>query len=92
MPEDTDNEPNIDSDDDYSTQSTRTRWEWTGTILAIAVVLSLPIAVLFAAFGVLSLGAVSTGWFALYSTVALMAAVWVFGEETLKAVSEYRKE
>jgi len=94
MPEDTDttndNALDLEGDGDNYTMSTRTRWEWTGTLLAFAMVLSLPVIVGLTAGGILSIGAISQGWFVLYSTVTLMAATWAFGKETLEAVREAR--
>lgn len=66
------------------------RWRWTGTILAVIAVSSLPIVILLAGVSVITLGQISQGWWALYATVVLMAATWVWGKETLQAVKEAR--
>jgi len=72
------------------TTSTKERWEYIGTILAGVMVLSLPVLVTGAAAGILSVSAVTQGWFVLYATITLMAATWAFGEGTLKAVKKAR--
>lgn len=72
------------------TTSTKERWEYTGTVLAGLAVASLPIIVFLAGMGVVTLGAISQGWWVTYSTVVLMAATWTFGKETLEAVQQAR--
>lgn len=76
--------------DEDLVSSPNKRWEYTGTILASLVIMSLPIVIVGAGLGALSLGVVSQGWFALYSIITLMAATWVFGKETLEAVQKAR--
>jgi hypothetical protein len=74
---------------DYNTTtSTKTRWEYIATLLAGVMVLSLPVLVLGAALGPLSLAPISQGWYLLYGTVVMMAATWAFGKETLEAAKE----
>lgn len=73
-------------DNPDTTSSSQTRWTYIATLLAGVAVTSLPILVLGASAGLLSLTIVTQGWFVLYSTIVLMAATWTFGEETLKAV------
>lgn len=75
---------------DQITSDTKTRWALTGTILATVILLSLPSLVVTAGLGIVSLSAISQGWFALYSTLVVMAATWVFGEDVLKAVRRAR--
>ncbi len=77
-------------DDSANTVSAKERWEYTGTILALIVVTSLPVTVLLSTIGVSMLSNVSQSWVILYSIVTLMAATWTFGEQTLKAVREFR--
>jgi sterol desaturase/sphingolipid hydroxylase (fatty acid hydroxylase superfamily) len=74
--------------DEDLTTSTMERWEWIGTILAGAIILTLPVLLIGAGAGYISLGAVPQAWFVLYATIALMAATWSFGKETLKAVKK----
>jgi hypothetical protein len=76
--------------DEDLTTSTMERWEYIGTILAGAMVLSLPVIVVGAGLGILSLSPIGQAWFLLYSTVTLMAATWAFGKETLEAVRKAR--
>lgn len=73
-----------------TTTSTMERWEFTGTILALFTVTSLPVIIVLAGLGIVSLGAISQGWWVVYTTVVLMAATWTFGEQTLKAVRKAR--
>lgn len=87
MTDDTTTDPN--PNDEY-TQSNDTRWTGTGTVLALVLVTSVPVIVGLAAAGVLSLAAVPQATFLLYATLALMAGVWTFGDETLKAVRRAR--
>lgn len=68
------------------------RWRWTGTILAVLIVTSLPAFVTLFGFGIISLGAIGQGWAALYATIVLMAATWVWGKETLQSVREARSD
>jgi len=92
MPEDTPTCPkcghDFTPDEDNTTTSTKERWEYTGTILALVSVFSLPIIVLLAGLGIVSLSAISQGWLILYATVVLMAATWTYGKETLEAVKQ----
>lgn len=85
----TDTRTDSDPDDEYTT-SNDTRWAGTGTVLALVLVTSVPVIVGLAAAGVLSLAAVPQATFVLYATLALMAGVWTFGDETLKAVRRAR--
>ena len=73
-----------------TTVDSEVRWKYIGTILSAVSVLSLPTIIILAGLGVMALGAISQGWALLYSTVVLMAATWVFGEKTLKAVQKAR--
>lgn len=77
-------------DPSTSTTNTEMRWRWTGTVLALLTVASLPALVALAGFGIISLGAISQGWWVAYITVVLMAATWTFGKETLEAVKQAR--
>lgn len=79
-----------DTEDESTTRSSKTRWEYIGTLLAGAMVTSLPVLVIGASYGVLSLSPIGQAWFVLYATVTLMAATWAFGKETLNAVNEAR--
>jgi Sec-independent protein secretion pathway component TatC len=94
MPDDTPTCPKCGYDFTYdennTTTSTKERWEYTGTILALVSVFSLPIIVLLAGLGIVSLTAISQGWLLLYSTVVLMATTWTYGKETLEAVRQAR--
>lgn len=85
MPDDTKHH----HDEDLTT-STMERWQYIGTVLAGVTVLSLPILIVGATLGLLSLSAIGQPWFILYATVTLMAATWAFGEETLNAVKKAR--
>lgn len=87
MADDSDTPEDADSD---TTSSTDTRWKYIGTLLAGIMVASVPIAVIGGATGLLALSAIPETWFGLYSLVALMAATWAFGRETLDAVNEVR--
>lgn len=80
----------IPQEDDNTTTSTRERWEYIGTILAGVMVLSLPALIIGAAAGALTFSGIGQAWFALYATIALMAATWAFGKETLEAVRKAR--
>lgn len=73
-------------DDDSTTLNSEERWTYIASLLSGIVVTSLPVVIVGAGAGLLSLAGVSQGWLILYSTVVLMAATWVFGEETLNAV------
>jgi hypothetical protein len=79
-----------ESDDENLTTSQQERWEYIGTILAGVIVLSLPVLILGAAIGELSLGRVGQAWYTLYSIVVLTATTWAFGKGTLEAVYEAR--
>lgn len=79
-----------DTGDENTTRSSRTRWEYIGTVLAALMVVSLPVIVIGAAAGTLTLSPIGQAWFVLYSTVTLMAATWAFGKETLEAVQKAR--
>jgi len=85
MPED-DTPP----DDDYVTSDTRARWEGLATVVTFLVFITLFALLLGGAFGIFTLGSVSQSWFILYSTIVLMAATWLYGEDTLKAVQKAR--
>ena len=73
-----------------TTTSIKSRWTYTGTLLAILTVPSLPLVVLLAGLGIVSLGVISQGWWIAYTTVVLMAATWTFGKETLEIVYKIR--
>lgn len=77
-------------DDEGLTTSTSERWEYTGTIVAIVTLLSLVTLVVGAGYGIFILSAIPQAWFLLYLTVCLMAATWVFGRGTLKAVQKFK--
>lgn len=79
-----------DTGDDSTTMSTKARWEYIGTVLAGLMVSSLPVIIVGAALGTLTLSPIGQAWFVLYGTVTLMAATWAFGEETLNAVNKAR--
>lgn len=71
-------------DDTDTTQNVMTRYKYTGSILAGALILSIPVIVIGAAAGWLTLAAVPDTWMLLYQVVALMAVTWAFGKKTLK--------
>jgi len=85
-----------DDDDEMfhngTTLSTKRRWKHTGTIVAIWTLLSLPVLLIGAALGIMSLAVISQAWFILYGTVCLMAATWLWGRETLDAVSKAKRD
>lgn len=85
--------PNCDHTIDTAngtTVSSEVRWKYIGTVLSTITVTSLPSIIMLAGLGIVTLGAITQGWALLYSTVVLMAATWVFGEKTLKAVQQAR--
>lgn len=57
-------------------------------LTALALVISVPAIVGAAGLGIISLSVITQGWFAMYSTLALMAAVRLFGKDTLESVRE----
>jgi len=73
-----------------TTVSSEIRWKYIGTVLSAITVTSLTVVIMLAGIGIFSLSAIGQGWALLYSTVVLMAATWVFGEKTLKAVKQAR--
>lgn len=74
------------TEDENTTTDESVRYKYLGSFLAGVMVISVP-AVLFAAgAGAISLSLIGQGLFGLYATVALMAAVWAFGEDVLAAV------
>lgn len=77
-------------DTSHTTIKTSKRWKYTGTIVTFIVVLSLPILIILAGLGVVSLAAISQAWLVLYGTVTLMASTWLYGKETLEAVQDAR--
>ena len=77
-------------DTSHTTINTNKRWKYTGTIVTSIVVLSLPILIILAGLGVVSLAAISQAWLVLYGTVTLMASTWLYGKETLEAVQDAR--
>jgi uncharacterized membrane protein YqjE len=72
--------------DENLTTSYRERWEWIGTIMSALILVSLIVLVIGASYSIFSLSAIGQAWFTLYSIICLMAATWIFGEGTLKAV------
>lgn len=74
--------------DEGLTTSYQERWEYLGTIASMVVLLSLIILILGSSYGILLLSAIGQSWFILYATICLMAATWIFGKGTLKAVKK----
>ena len=83
--------PDPYGDDPTTTLSSETRWTYIASVLSAIVIISLPILTIGTALGIMTLAGISQGWLILYSTVVLMAATWVFGEETLNAVRRARE-
>lgn len=77
-------------DENGTTTSTRTRWKYIGTLLSGLILVSLPLVVVSSGSGYFDTSQVGREWFYLYSFVVSMATVWVFGEDTLKAVQAAR--
>ena len=77
-------------EDTDTTTSVKSRWEYTGTLLSILTVPTLPVIVLLAGLGIISLGSISQAWWFVYTTVVLMAATWAFGKEVLEVVYKIR--
>jgi hypothetical protein len=84
-----DDKPTPEDRDENLTTSSRERWEYLGTVVSILILSSLVLLVLGSSYGLLSLAAIGQSWFLLYSTICLMAATWVFGKGTLKAVQKF---
>lgn len=78
----------IDTGDENTTTSLHTRWEYLASVVTGLYLLSVATIVGLAGYGYLSLELIPQGWFVLYSTIALMAATWLFGAATLKAVRQ----
>lgn len=77
-------------EDDYVTSDTRTRWEGLATIITFLIFVSFLTLLIGTAVGTFTLGSISQAWFALFSTIVLMAATWLYGKETLEAVQKAR--
>lgn len=67
-----------------------TRWKYTGTVVSTLLLLSLPAVLILAGLGIVSLAALTQSLMLLYGTITLMAATWLFGQETLSAVKSAR--
>lgn len=69
-----------------------TRWKYTGTVVSTLILLSLPTVLILAGLGFISLAVLTQSLMLLYGTVTLMAATWLFGQETLSAVRSARAD
>jgi hypothetical protein len=87
MPEE--NTPD-EQEDDYVTSDTRTRWEGLATVVTFLIFVAFLSLLIGGAFGLFTLGSIGQAWFVLFSTVLLMAATWLYGEDTLNAVQRAR--
>lgn len=83
--------PDPYGDDPTTTLSSDTRWTYIASVLSAIVITSLPVVIVGTGLGLMTVAGISQGWLILYSTVVLMAATWVFGEETLNAVRRARE-
>jgi hypothetical protein len=67
------------------------RWKWLSTVCSIVTIVSFVAYVGLVMIGVMSVSALSQGWFILYFTAVLVAVTYVFGRETLEVVAEFRE-
>lgn len=81
-----------DGEIDDVTNSTDVRWAYLASVITAIVIIGFLLIIGLAAAGILSLSAISQGWFILTATVVLMAAAWLWGTDTLEAVRESRPE
>lgn len=57
------------------------RWKYLASAVTVVLVVTLAVLLIGASLGVLSLSAISQGWFILYGSALLTSVVWLYGEE-----------
>lgn len=87
----TDSDDTAQHDPDLTVRDS-VRWKYLASLITSIVLIGFMALITAAAAGVMSLGAINQAWFVLFSTVVMMAAVWLWGADTLAAVREARQE
>lgn len=75
-----------DNNDESFTDDSSDRWVATGTAIALVATISAPVLIGAAGFGLLALSQIPQWLTTVYSFLVVMATIWAFGDETLRAL------